>query len=407
MSIATKSMICIPCSYSTETKSNFIRHCSSKACRVNRGETIEPKEKKPTKKELAVQAALEQAALELAAKEAAELAAKEAAEQATRDDAERLLAEKVARDEHMANVIANLEAAREVIRLRDIEASKSPMDKRREGWAAATEKTLEKKEIKKEQDRAVTLAFRMEREAARAAALAIENTKKAEAKVIARGLKEDKAKLDKLEHIEEKVGDKLVKGNENFKKYVFDVCSQESGDMSKMHNAPHSLLQYISSPHRISHHLSPYYGYVPNEYKQTIKVAREQALKTIHDEASDNIERILDPTIVFDTLRGKQHLRRISEFHESIKPKPWLPPMHILKYYVFWFNGLQYDCYYDRDTMKVYDYGVTAQIGFFNENKEISFCGIPNVDLFGQGWMDLPEPAEPLVQPKFKFLIKK
>jgi len=82
MSIATKSMKCELCNYETDTKCNFIRHCASIACRVKRGEVIE---KKITKKELALQ----QAALEIAAKVAAELAAKEALEQATRDEAER------------------------------------------------------------------------------------------------------------------------------------------------------------------------------------------------------------------------------------------------------------------------------------------------------------------------------
>jgi len=280
----------------------------------------------------------------------------------------------------------------EMTRLREIEASKTPMERRREGWALATEKTLEKKEIKKEQDKAVTMAFRQEREATRAAALAIENEKKAEAKVIARGLKEDKVKLEKLEKKEEKVENNLAKANENFKKYIFSVCSEETADMAKMHNAPHSLLQYICSPHRISNYTSPYYGYVPDEYKKTIKIAREQALKTIHDEASDNIERMLDPTIVFDTLRGKQHLKRMSEFHESIKAKVWLPPMQILKYHVFSLNGLDYDCFYDTSTMKVYDYGVTTQIGFLNDKKDITFCCIPSPEIIGEGFV-VPESA--------------
>ncbi len=99
MSIATKSMKCELCNYETDTKCNFIRHCSSKSHRVNCGEVIAPKEKKITKKELALQ----QAALEVAAKVAAELAAKEALEQATRDEAARVLAEKVALDERMAS----------------------------------------------------------------------------------------------------------------------------------------------------------------------------------------------------------------------------------------------------------------------------------------------------------------
>jgi hypothetical protein len=144
---------------------------------------------------------------------------------------------------------------------------------------------------------------------------------------------------------------------------------------------------------------------VSDEFKQSVKVAREQALKTIHDEAADDISRALDAPIIFDTVRGKKHLTRPSDFHESIKAKHWLPPMQILKYHVFSFNGLQYDCYYDTSTMKVYDYAVTTQIGILNDKKEISFCGIPNADLIGEGTMiyDLPVPIE---QPKFKFVIK-
>ena len=399
-----KIWTCEACSLSTTTKFTFERHCSSKKCRANHGEVVAKKEKKPTKKELAALAAAEVAAAELAAKLAAEQAAQVARELAEAEQAAKLATEQAARDAELAAIRAQLEQEKEINRLREIaqvaaalEASKTPMDRRRESWAAASALTASKKASDKQIEKAQTLAYKTERDALRAAALANDQALKAAAKLIAADKKNLILLEKKEEKLEAKVGTDLEKATQRLQKYIASVCDQEEKDIENMSNAPNSLLAYASSVHRISHYKSAYYGYISQEFKELMILAQQRAMKCITDElaemdADPNPERdfITRYTINIDTIRGKKQLSRISDFHESFLPKPWraafVKPDCLLKKYNFYYNRVKYLFFYDPSTMLVYDEQVTTELGRIGRRDEplivfscniAKFLGVP------------------------------
>jgi len=351
--------------------------------RIKHNIDVPVKEKKPSKKELA----LAQAALDLAAKVAAELAAKEAIEQATRDAAAKLLADQIARDEEIAKLHAQLAQEQELNRLRvkeqlaiAAELAKTPMERRREGWAAASKLTLQKNETEKVIRTDQKLESRERIAAQKAQALLIENDKKRTAKVLAAEVKEEKLKVLKAEQrevkLEERIENTLEKAIDKHQKYVSSVCEQEIKDFDRLLDAPHTLENYLQSPERIAHYKSPHYGYLSKDFIEAFNEAKESAMQGIRNEVMSDAE-VTGSKVVIATLRGKNQLIHPSKFHASIKVRPWIPSD--LKYHVFEYKDTPYECYYDWKTMRVYDFEQTIEIGYFNISHDIVFTASVSV----------------------------
>jgi len=340
-----------------------------------------------SKKELAAQAALE----EEAAANAAKIAAEEAVAQATRDEAARVHAEQVARETETAHLRAQLAEQQEMTRLREVEASKTPMDLRREGWAAASALTLEKKETAKAINMDKMIEYRKERDAKRDADRALEKEEKKKAKADADEIKEAKKQEIKVEEtqvkLDEKVETTLAKGLEKYDNYIVSTCAEEIADSETLKNAPQTLVNYFCSPNRISHPTSPYYRSVSDEHKFAVKGALENANLSIsgyYNDLCEQEQRAMDiakiqkipfkgldfkknaanSIVAIKTRRGKQQLIHPSKFHPSIKVKPWMPVLTPSK---FSYDYAPYECFYNKETLKVYDYAKTCEIGYFKE----------------------------------------
>jgi len=334
-------LTCETCKYKTALKTNFTRHCSSNAHLTACNLPLPPK--KPTKRE---RDAEDQRLRELEAKEAARI-------ELLRLGDELRLQEAASVAFHLAE---NARLAEE-LRLRDVaiaiaaELAKPKCQIRKELW----EKQAAAKLIAKELDRADRTAYREKREATRAIA--------------------------RLQSKEDKKVQFLEKCKVQLREYVLEVCSEEQRDIQKMEEAPNTLLAYSNCSLRIGHYLSAYHGYVPESHIALMQKASKYAMESVvRDALSSRVpgEALAD----FDTERGKKHLTRLSEFHSTFKPKPWLPPAHMLKFMNFEYEGGTYNAFYSYDTRRVYDYDVTIEIGRYNENYELIFAmGMPTAEV--------------------------
>jgi hypothetical protein len=245
----------------------------------------------------------------------------------------------------------------EELKLRDTaialaaELAKPKCQIRKELW----EKQAAAKLVAKEQERADRIAYREKREATRA---------------IARLQSKEHKKIEFLEKCKIQLRD-----------YVLDVCAEEVRDIQKMEAAPNTLIAYSNCSLRIGHYLSAYHGYVPEAHIALMHQASKNAMESIVRDALSS--RVPGEALAnFDTERGKKHLTRLSEFHSTFKPKPWLPPAHLLKFMTFEYEGGTYNGFYSYDTLRVYDYDVTIEIGRYNENYELIFAsGMPTLEV--------------------------
>jgi len=331
---------CKPCEYESGTKTNFTRHCCSIA-HLTKCDLPLPA-KKPTKKVRDALAAAEAAV---------------AAEAAHQVELARVAGElRVCQEAAAALHVAELARLAEELRLREAELAlaaelaKPKHVVRKEMWAHQAAAKLEAKELERT-DRA---AYREKREADRA----VERLRQKE--------------LKKVEYLE--------KCKTRLAEYVISVCAEEVRDVQKMAGAPTTLIDYLDNPERLGNYLSPYFGYTPESHRALMRKLSTDAANqfALQAQGYGGAGVLVD----FGTERGKQKLTRLTDFHSTFRPKPWMPERENLRYTCFYFEGVSYGAYYDSTTMRVYDFDVTIEIGRYDERHEITFvAGMPTPDV--------------------------
>ena len=337
---SAESFNCQPCEYQTALKPNFVRHCCSIAHLTKCNLPLPPK--KPTKKVRDALAAAE-AAVAAEAAHQAELA--RVAEELRQREAE-------ARALHAAE-LGRLE---EELRLRDeeraiaAELAKPKSQIRKELWALQAAAKLAAKEL----ERTDKAAFREKREISRA--------------------------VERLQHKEDKKLEFFEKCKTQLADYVNAVCAEEVRDVQKMVNAPYTLSDYISSHRRVSDYRSPYYGYTPESHRAVMRKMGDEAAEKCAAEAIGSAGSSV--IVEFETERGKKTLTRLTDFHSTFKPRPWLPEKENLRYTQFSFEGASYGAFFSPDTLRVYDYEVSIEIGRYDARHDITFvAGMPTPEV--------------------------
>ena len=319
---------CVPCGYESPIKCNFIRHISSKS-HCKKCEIPIP-EKTVSKKQAALLLAAEQAAKKLAEEQAVVLLA---AQQA-------------------AAIVAAQEAELNRVKAEAIQAARPKCEMKREREIAAQQAKV----ADKAGERAAVMAYRINRDKLKAEEKLASDLLKAQARILKVETKEATAKIEKEEDRIARIAGKLEKAKLDLTTYIQRVCDEEVRDVTTFSHAPMTLMLYIGDIHRIGYYLSQYYALVPHDHILFMNKAHADASKKLADQGHEGCA--IDD---IDTVRGKKHLKRITDFHETFVPRPFMPSRSQLKFIVDDATLLQ--CFLDESTGRVYDYDVRFCIG--------------------------------------------
>ena len=345
---------CVTCAYQTTIKQNYTRHLSSiahcKACAL----PLPPK--KATKKETAIKLAAEQAA-------AVQLAVQQAALKFAADQAEAQRLQEVHELELTRVRAEAAAAAAEAIR------PKCELKKEREAERAKA------KALDKAAEREALQAYRIQRDNKRAEEKQVNDVLKAAAKIDARADREAQAREREAELAADRVIFKLTKAKLEMTQYIEHVCEEERKDVESFSAAPMTLMQYACDAHRITNYACAYYQLVPLSHLKFMTDATTRANEMLI-ESGHTGSCVLDKPI---TLRGGQHLKRVTDFHPSFLPRPFMPSRYQMKYIVDEATDLQ--CFLDESTGRVYDYNVKFCIGKYVDYQVQFAPGQPSAEV--------------------------